>query len=141
MQPCCVNDYVAFRALINAWEPTWYGGQFESTSHEESDEAHLLKRQVIADARAPTGSKREVDQFGYDGSLHEAFGKKVMRLRKVACVVVEQLRAYPNGDIAGELEPTEFESALDLAIEDGRWWMQTHALFQRGEAVGPRQSG
>jgi predicted ribosome quality control (RQC) complex YloA/Tae2 family protein len=46
-----------------------------------------------------------------------------MRLLKIASVVVEQLRAYPDSDIASKLEATEFERVLDLSIENRSRWM------------------
>src|SRR5262245_42483494 len=62
-----------------------------------------------------------------------------MRVLEIARVVMEQLRTYPHGDVAGEFKATEFESALDLSIENWSRWMQTHALLQRGQAVSSQE--
>ena len=65
----------ATREALRAIEDGAHAG---SLSHEEGGDAHLLKGQVIADAYAPAGSKRQIAQPGCArGSfLHEAFRKK-----------------------------------------------------------------
>ena len=67
--------------------------------------------------------------------LHEAFGKKAMRLWKIGRVVMEQLRTYPDSDIARELETGELRNCSRPLDREWERWMQTHALFQSGEAI------
>jgi hypothetical protein len=77
-----------------------------------------MKRKVVGEAGSTADAEREISRLGREcgASFHEAFGKEAMRFGKIACVVVEQLRAYPHRDIPGELKPTELESALHLSI-------------------------
>ena len=98
---------------------------------------------MVADAGARAGAEREVDRSGRDreASLHEAFGKKAMRFRKIACVAMEQLRAHPHGDIAGELEPAELErGSPPLDRGWGAGGCRRMLSFSVGEAVGPQES-
>ena len=85
---------------------------------EQSYKGHLMKRKVVGEAGSTANAEREISRLGRecDAPFHKAFGKEAMRFWKIACVVVEQLRAYPHRDISGELKPTEFESGLHLSI-------------------------
>ena len=61
------------------------------------------------------------------------FGK-IARVRWSSCGLTHTATSRANSN------PPSSKAALDLSIEDGRRRMQTHALFQRGEAVGPERA-
>jgi hypothetical protein len=106
-------------------------GELETPGRQESNEGHLVKCQMVGDARSPTSTEWQIGRLGRGraASHHEAFGEKAIRFWEIATVSVKQMRTYPHRGIRRELKPIEFENALHLSIQDRGRWMKTHALL------------
>lgn len=91
LQRRCVNILSAFGLAQKYHSGIAHRDELETPGSQESDESHVVKCQMVGDARSPTSTEWQIGRLGRgcEASLHEAFGKKAIRFWKIATVSVK----------------------------------------------------